>query len=154
MSATKIEYAVLHFGFAESYKLASLVLQNQNEPYTSRETALLSVANSLLAMYKEAEGYNTQLKPCCVKNSGDRFCADCGLEIGKDDSVYAEDFKQWLLELLTGDLDSIGSLDEIEGVSWELGHPASTLLGLTSNEVVVVDEEAEEELCEILGLEE
>lgn len=149
--SNSISYAVLHFGYVESYRLGSLVLHFHGVPFDNKYKALKSLAENLLSMYKQ--DVCIPARACCKKNKNKNFCPDCGTKI-KDDEVYAEEFQEWLLELMGRDLDSIGSLDQDKNVSWEFGHSAEHLIGLDEGEVLVVPEQAEKKLCEALGLEE
>lgn len=151
--SNNIKYAVLHFGYVESYRLGSLVMYFHGEPFDNKQKALKSLANDLLSMYKQDVGFNVQTRACCKKNVGKNFCPDCGNKI-KDEEVYAEDFQEWLLELMGRDLDSIGSLDQDESVGWEFGYSAENLIGLDKGEILVLRESAEKNLCVVLGLEE
>lgn len=155
MSDKQIRYAVLNFGFAESYRLGSLVLFNQDEPFTSEEVALNSLAEDLFAMYKQDSGFNEPVKSCCAANPDSKFCPECGLLIGELE-VHPDDFQEWLFALMERDLDSVLYLeDDVQerDVVWSLGTSASELVGLTSNEVLVLNDYSERKLCELLGLE-
>lgn len=149
--SNNIKYAVLHFGYVESYRLGSLVMYFNGVPFDNKQKALKSLANNLLSMYKQDVGFNVPRRDCCRKNAGKNFCSDCGNQIKFDEEVYAEDFQEWLLGLMGRDLDSVGSLDQ-EG--WELGHSAEQLIGVDKGEVLVLREHAEKNLCVVLGLEE
>jgi hypothetical protein len=153
---TDIQYAVLNFGFAESARLGTLVLANTGTPFTDQESAFQSLAQDLLAMYRQDTGMNDLKNECCEKNVGSNYCPECGTKL-EDDQVYGADFQTWLLELLERDLDSIGTLEEDvqdRDVVWELGHPASELVGETPDRVLVIAEYAERSLSEALHLEE
>lgn len=153
---SEIQYAVLNFGYVESYRLGSLVLFNNGEPFTSEQEALKSLAEDLLAMYKEDTGFNKPRRACCRKHQDCKFCPECGLLI-KEEQVYADDFQNWLVHLMERDLDSVGSLEDDvteRDIVWELGYPARELIGAKPDTVLVIKERAENVICEVLGIEE
>lgn len=155
MKGKKIKYAVLHFGYAEDFGCGSVVLLNRGTAFKSDEEALKSLANNLLVGFKYTKGLSDQIMPCCSSNAHKKFCSECGKRIG--DMVWeVSDFKDWLQGLLTETNDSIGYsvYDDNPGIIWELGYSASELIGTAANEVLCLNENADLEICSILGLEE
>jgi hypothetical protein len=114
------------------------------------------LAKDLLAMYKQDVGLNRQpQKECCKKNEGNNFCPKCGTHL-RPQKVLAGDFQDWLLGLLSRDLDSVGTLEEDvteRDVVWELGHSALELVGEDPDRVLILSENAERSLCQAVGLE-
>jgi len=155
MRATAIQFAVLNFGFAESYLLGSLVLGNIGKSFPSVDDAMDSLANDLLAMYKEDNHLNDPIKECCATNADKKYCPDCGSPI-TDQKIYAADFENWLIGLMTANLDDVGFLaDDVQerNIVWELGYAGEVLLGKSHKSVLVIAERAEKKLSEFLGLE-
>jgi hypothetical protein len=154
MKNKKIKYAVLHFGYVESYGVGSVVALNQGAPFESDRQALESLAGDLLALFKDAKGVKDTERECCKASAKKKYCSDCGRKIGVAE-WGSYDFQEWMHELLTATIDSMGSCgyEGARDTVWEFGVSASDLIGLTANDVVWLDEKADEEICKILGLE-
>ncbi len=154
MKPSRIKYAVLHFGYVESYGLGSLVLHNKGPAFKTEKEAFESLAGDLLALFKTYHGYSDQEKACCVASAKKKFCPDCGRKIGVK-KWDMEDFEQWVSDLVGQGLDGYGMLDtECErNVVWELGHSASALIGLKKDQAIYLDERADQEISKILKLE-
>lgn len=148
----QIKYAILQLGSAEGFKIGSLVLRNQGETLLSQQEALLGLANDLLKIFKVSKQMSFPQYKCCIKNASSKYCSNCGSAIYHPDNISADEFKYWLSELLTLDLNDTYKFEIIDGIAWELGHPAYILMELKASEVLVIDESAETELCNVLGL--
>lgn len=153
----KIKYAVLHFGYVESYGCGSVVLHNKGKPFATEKEAKESLFKDLLTLYKSDNGITDTERACCAANTKKTFCPDCGREIGIR-KFGGEDVQEWLEGLLNSTLDSVGGcmFDCEDTVVWEPGHSAEALIGSKKDEVLVLDEQEgrSKKIFEQMGLEE
>jgi len=145
-----IKYASINFGYVEDYRVGSVVLVLGDGQYNSEKLALSGLASDLLYLYQELTGAGKPpSRKCCKANTNNNFCPVCGANL-RDNVIYRADFEAWLLQLPILTVDDFGMHDEV--MKWKLGHPASTLIGTKAKEVLVINEKAEEIICDQLGL--
>lgn len=175
----QIKFALLNFGYAEDAVMGNLVLYNAYGMFSSEQEAIQVLAEDLLAMYKLHTGYDDTERECCLINkkkkmtkdsTENNFCAECGKSLSADNKIYAGNFCDWLQGLLTMTLNDFGYVDheaQVLGsaypnpgsgtvgercVVWEMGYSAFELIGLSTEEVLVLPEDADRQLCKVLGL--
>jgi hypothetical protein len=150
-----INVIVLHFGYAEEARLASIVAIADCCFNTEKE-AIKSLAEELFLKFKTNVWTKKYDKECCKKSSnieGGNFCYKCGLYLEKKEDLIYEYFMSWLLDLLTYTNDDFGYAEEIDGVllHWEIGFSPMHLIGRSSIEVVCIVENAEKVLAKAVG---
>lgn len=148
-----IDTIVLHFGYVESARLATIICTHDNGGFSSKEEAIKDLAADLLARFKENL---PRASSCCKKNSKNEanyFCSICGKRLGLEFDPLA--FQQWIVDLLTYDLDSFGyseSVDDRE-LYWTIGCSPMHLVNADDSTIYCIEESADRVLLESLGLE-
>ncbi len=152
-----IDTVILHFGYVERSKSASLICTlDKKLNFSSEEEALKSLAKDLLSKYKQDFMYDPADRFCCKKSlldSENQFCPKCGSPLTKY-KFSLDLFKDWLLSLLSMGLDDLGHNMYCEGreLDWLIGDSPFCLVGKDIEEVCLVTESAEDMIPYVLGL--
>ncbi len=145
----------LNFGYVESASIASVLFRNLKEDFKTEHEAINSLAEDLRSIYHQRVVARKKKRACCEVAKGN-FCSTCGKSLVNQPEIDVSHFKDWLVSLLSSTNDSFGYNDYADGreIHWQPECPSALFDFAKDKYKCAFVENAENAICEALGLEE